>query len=137
MPSTLHQPNPVMRLDSFLSSHLDSVRPARTEHVSVAEDGSCAADVVLTLRLAHTDAPKVHTDFGYSMSEPTETLRLAKSAASLALLHRLLVLHEPCEFGGTALFLPRRPAGNAALAAAPGPIANGTPQLGTSKRWAL
>ena len=54
------------------------------------------------------------------MSEPTEALQLAKSAASLALPHRLLVLHEPRECGGMALFLPRRPAGNAVLAASPG-----------------
>ena len=73
----------------------------------MAEDGSCAADVALTLRIATANAPEVHTGFGYSMSEPTEALRLAKSAASLALLHRLLVLHEPREFGATALFLPR------------------------------
>ena len=135
LPSTLHQLNPVRRLNLFLQSHLSSARPERTEHISMAEDGSYAADVVLTLRIATVDAPEVHTGFGYSMSEPTEALRLAKSAASLALLHRLLVLHEPREFGDTALFLPRRPAGNAVLAAAPGPIADGTPQLGTSKRW--
>ena len=85
----------------------------------------------------HADAPDVHTGFGCSMSEPDEALRLATTAVSLSLLHRLLViLHAPCAFGGKALFLPRRPADNAALAATPGPIADGTPQLGTSKRWA-
>ena len=87
LPSTLHQLNPVRRLNSFLRSHLDSARPERTEHSSVAEDGSYAADVVLTLRIANADAPEVHTGFGYSMSEPTEAPRLAQSAASLALLH--------------------------------------------------
>ena len=135
LPHTLRQLNPVTRLSSFLQSHLDSIRPRRTEHISVAKDGSYAADVVLTLRLTLADAPEVHTGFGCSMSEPSEALRLATSAASFALLHQPVVLHKPSEFGGTALFTPRRPAGNAVLAAASGPIADGTPQLGASKRW--
>ena len=136
LPQTLSRLSPITRLNSLLRSHFDSVHPESAEHVSVAEDGSYAADVVLTLRTANTDAPEIHTGFGYSMPEPVGALQLAKKAASLSLLHRLLVLLEPSEFGGKALFLPRRPAGNAALAAAPGPIADGTPQLGTSKRWA-
>ena len=118
---------PDQSLNSFLQSHFDFVQPERAEHVSVAEDGSYAADVVLTLRTANTDTPEVHTGFGYSMSEPTEALQLAKKAASLSLLHRLLVLLKPSEFSGKALFLPRRPAGNAVLAATPGPIADGAP----------
>ena len=136
LPQILRRLSPITRLNSFLQSHLDSMHPERTEHISVAEDGSYAADVVLTLRTADTDAPEVHTGFGYSMSEPTQALQLAKMAASLSLLHRLLVLLKPSEFSGKALFLPRRPAGNAVLTAVPGPIADGTPQLGTSKRWA-
>ena len=135
LPQILSRLSPITRLNSFRQSHLGSVHPERTEHVSVAEDGSYAADVVLTLRTANTDTPEIHTGFGYSMSEPVEALQLARKAASLILLHRLLVLLKPSEFSGKALFLPRRPAGNAVLAAAPGPIADGTPQLGTSKRW--
>ena len=136
LPCILLRLNPITRLDSFLRSHLDSAQPERAEHVSVAEDGSYAAGVVLALRVTGTGAPEVHTGFGCSMSEPDEALRLAAKAASLSLLHRLLVLHAPCAFGSKTLFLPRRPAGNAVLAATPGPIADDTPQLGASKRWA-
>ena len=136
LPQILRRLSPITSLNYFLQSHFGSVHPERAEHVSVAEDGAYAADVVLTLRTANTDAPEVHACFGCSMSEPTEALQLAKTAASLSLLHRLLVLLKPSEFNGKALFLPRRPAGNAVLATAPGPIADGTPQLGTSKRWA-
>ena len=119
LPQILCRLSPITRLNSILQSHYDSVRPEQTEHVSVAEDGSYAADVVLTLRAADADDPEIHTGFGYSMSEPTEALQLAKKAAPLSLLHRLLVLLKPSEFGSKALFLPRRPAGNAVLAAAP------------------
>ena len=129
----LRQLNPITRLDSFLHSHLNSTQPERAEHDSVAEDGSYAADVVLTLRTTGADAPEVHTGFGCSMPEPDETLQLATKAASLSLLHRLLLLHTSRAFCGKSLFLARRPAGNAVLAATPGPIADGTPQLGTSK----
>ena len=137
LPQTLCRLSPITRLNCILRSHFDSVHPKQAEHasVAVAEDGSYAADVVLTLRIADADAPEVHAGFGYSMSEPVEALQLAKKAVSLSLLHRLPVLLKPSEFVGKALFLPRRPAGNAVLAAAPGPIADGTPQLGTSKRW--
>ena len=113
LPQTLCRLSPITRLNSILQSHFDSMRPEQAEHVSVAEDGSYAADVVLTLRTADIDAPEVHTGFGYSMSEPVRALQLAKKAASLSLLHRLLVLLKPSEFRGKALFLPRRPAGNA------------------------
>ena len=87
LPQTLRRLSPVTRLNSILQSHFHSAHPGQTEHVSVAEDGSYAADVVLTLRTTDTNAPEVHTGFGYSMSEPIEAIRLAKKAASLSLLH--------------------------------------------------
>ena len=50
LPQTLCRLSPITRLNSILQSHFDSVHPEHAEHVSVAEDGSYAADVVLTLR---------------------------------------------------------------------------------------
>ena len=54
------------------------MHPECAEHASVAEGGSYAADVVLTLRTANTDAdaPEIHTGFGYGMSGPVEALQL-------------------------------------------------------------
>ena len=48
LPQTLCRLSPITRLNSNLQPHFDSVHPEQAEHVSVAEDGSYAADVVLT-----------------------------------------------------------------------------------------